>query len=292
MKEREKKLKEADYTIKKEDTECGDEYFVQGTGSQLCRSTTCKKTGEVCVDQKNAQGVRIGSACERGMLGGTITAPNSLLCTDLRKWKIIENKIQLLAMCRNGKIIPIDIIGIAATEDGIASQGGQKYAFPHSGKIRTACKDEGPLDDNLLGFYLGAEINDEGYLTGGFCPGLTGSTGCDDWHAIGKNGAKSHECGVNLAKVAYEILHTGTRPNCDGLSGVADCSCGYISDRDVIVQTAAVSRSFRDHLFTREELEKGFTCNIAITRTEFPALDNSRGYVLCHEDDTDCMENQ
>ena len=88
----------------------------------------------------------------------------------LRKWKIIENKIQLLAMCRNGKIIPIDIIGIAATEDGIASQGGQKYAFPHSGKIRTACKDEGPLDDNLLGFYLGAEINDEGYLTGGFCP--------------------------------------------------------------------------------------------------------------------------
>ncbi len=263
------------------DAACGTSYYAKGAGSQQC-------TGLMCPDKQTCSILNDGSrACKTGMLSGTITAQQELLSTELQG-NIIDNNLTLIAICNNGRLEEIDDIDIGV-KDRDGNDHNQSYLFPYNYKIETACSQE----EGLVGFFLGAEINDEGSgILGSFAPGSLVSAGIDDWHAIGKqfqttDQTVSHSCHDNLSLRAFELLHNGGVADCRSDEAVDICSCAGISQPSDIKRLIATP-SFVKQLITREELKKGFTCDIHITRLAFPAIDN----IDLVEDDTDCFEYQ
>jgi len=269
------KLAEADFSIDTQtQTECGNHYFVEKTGGQTCQSLRCD-TGKVCLenDDKNYY-------CTPAVLAGTISGSLGLICSeDLSDGKIVDN-LKLIAVFKDGDI-----------EEIKERNGLRRYVFSKSlvGKIEELKKDK----RGLVGFYLGAEINDEE----GFGCELMGH-GCDDWFAIGKTSANSYSCRLNLGKLGYSLL-TGESPICKGEAGPSNCSCAAIS-KDKDMAKLASNKNFTNHLLTADELLAGYRCDIYITRVEFPDLDNgdsvggcySDAYILSPDEPTHCWKYQ
>lgn len=268
---------------------CGWEYYVEGAGGLTCKGRVCGK-GQVCLSD-NTAGLETSYACKEGLLGGSVGPSKGFLCAGDLAVDVIDDNLQLVAVCKNdGDIEKVEDINV-----GEAQEGGKEapfYIFPISvkSKIDSVCSGHG----GLVGFYLGAEINDESGAAGIACPGMEFSTGCDDWHAIGKG--SPGKCDVNLADVANKVF--GKDPNaCYSHPSAENCSCGSISDEDKI-EKLVQDPTFVSHLITKEELLAGYQCDIDIDREDFPAISNWTIWIptpvtTCElDDDTDCGEDQ
>ena len=110
------------------------------------------------------------------------------------------------------------------------------------------------------------------------------STGCDDWFAIGKS--SPHNCDLNLTKFAYKVVY-GQEGNCTGKNYY--CSCSGL-DTKPEVQVFLSNPSLTQNLISLDELQGGYYCNIEISRSEFPAMDNFALPILysCEPDPTAC----
>jgi len=251
------------------EAKCGTHYFVKGGGALTCVGINCAEEGKACTGDANTSQYK----CLKAALAGKIEADDTIVCNDLTE-NIIDKELQLIAMFKNGELEVIDKI--------ILVDGARNYLFSVNvnREIIAAEKDK----KDLVGFYLGAEINDE---RGPACAIVAG--GCDDWHAIGKS--NDNVCDVNLGKLGSEKLFKNTTLNCAGSTGVDRCSCASISN-PFNVKILAIDSDFTKHLFTAKELIAGYTCNININRAEFPDLDNKSGWVLCDYDRTKCNQYQ
>lgn len=253
--------------------QCGKRYVVEGGGSQSCTGLACQP-GYACVGGQQNAGEN-GYVCIPGMLVGTISAPSGL-CSN-NTGNIIDNDLKLIAMCKDGNAVQVAEIDVP--------DNGRQYAFPQASNLKSVCGTE----TNLAGFYLGAEINDETGGFGAFCQGSTLASGCDDFHAIGRQGPGSHECSANLAKIYNS--KTGAA-DCTGPNGVKHCSCGAISAETKIRAMANDVQFVENHLISLADLSKdgGFSCNITVNRIDFPALEN--GVLSCEFDNSKCSEEQ
>lgn len=280
-------------------TVCGKDYFVEGTPDLTCKGRFCESS--ICVNLKEND----KPSCFQGLLGGTIGAPKQFLCDDELAGNIIDDNLKLIAVCSSGDIEEIEELDL----DTFSGKNARWYIFGHDASHAAAIKksiDEykngkcSEKDGNkLVGFYLGAEINDEGGGIGGKIPWCNVnilSSGCDDWHAIGKSSVG--ECDVNLSIEVFEASFKSS-PDCAlEPEGAVACGCSGISqDKDMKLLTSLPN--FTEFLITEEELSKSFTCNIMIDRTNFPALSNGSPLkgVVCENlnpksDNTSCWYHQ
>jgi len=260
------------YSVDSKQAVCGEQYYVQNGGAITCTGSFC---GEklVCLNQGGG-----AAPCQPGALGGRISGSTGMIICPGDIVEPINNRIKLIAVCKSGNIDEVDSITI--------TKSGQKnYLFKYSATLDNELAGNSCAPgDPLRGYFLGVEVNDDGGLMGNFCPGTGGSTGQSDWHAIGRIPG-THNCSVNLAKLAYRIKES-KNPNCSGDSGISFCSCSSISLDDLMSKLVAkkdeeggkeeyVNQEFVNSLISYEDLKQGFSCNISISRSEFPALDNS-----------------
>ncbi len=254
---------------------CGKQYYVKKSGGAICKGDVCDP-GNVCYQNKDLK--EEFPKCVVGMLAGTIKGDPGFFCSDLDD-NIFDNNLMLIAMCKDGDLERVDDLDLP--------DKARNYMFEPN-NLSGVCGGK----DNLAGFYLGGETNDEG---GGFygssCPANPASSGCDDWHAIGKN--TGGECVVNLGTLGYKILNS-VAPDCEADYGKR-CSCAAISDEPNI-KILASNSEFVKSLISLEELQKGFVCNITIMRSNFPGLNNDSKWnpiQNCSGDDnTDCWDDQ
>ena len=130
-----------------------------------------------------------------------------------------------------------------------------------------------------LNFFLAAEVNDEGGGTGKVKEGTVFSSGCDDWYAIGRAGKGSHECSVNLAKVANRLTNAFPGVDCKTKFDLGGCSCAFTAYTDMTGELYE-NKGSDGYFITAEELNRGFICDLNINRSEFPSLDNTNKW-LC-----------
>lgn len=258
---------------------CGKEYFVEGSAltclGRSCNRGVCMDSGEVDVKSKPVY------KCDNGILGGKISADKPLMCGDLTG-AIFDNNIMLIAICKNGG--DIEKVWDKNLVDKNKGEKTGRYLIPRTiePQIESACSSRG----GPVGFYLAGEINDEGTTLGviDFCSGNPLASGCDDWHAIGISSPGS--CNFNLANAAQKILLG--KPNiCAKTDDSKLCSCGSFSDESKILKISQ-DPEFLKHLISKEDLLKGYVCDIFIDRSVFPRLNNS--CVL--DDDSDCWDDQ
>lgn len=275
----------------KSKTECNKSYFPQNGGGKVCLGLACSK-GQIC-------GGAIGNKskdCVPGVVGGVVSAdPGLLTCSTEFAKAIIDGPIYLIAVHASGNIDNVGKIQNPKSN----TDDARLYLIPKEGDSAGEIFDKisaSEKSDNtpIVGFYLGAEINDEGGgLTGEICPGSKPSAGCDDWHAIGISAP--HQCDTNLAFVAGKVLGS-TPPDCIGSTRAFLCSCSTISSDKIMREHLANNPEFVSHLIKKEELERGYPCGIYITRSEFPALDNggifSTNSCTFLPDPTWCWNNQ
>mgnify|MGYP007094902143 CR=1 FL=1 len=269
-------LAQGAFSIDPKVAHCGDKFFTEDGMGLTCLGMGCDP-GNVCVTElTDIQTTEY--TCKEGMIAGKISSDRDFLCTDLGG-NIFDNNLLLIAMCKDGDIEKV--------WDKDLPDSARSYIVPFKRNLETICGSP----DNLAGFYFGGEVNDEGGgLFGSFCPGVTGSSGCDDWHAIGKSVA--HRCNINLGKLGTAIL-TGTQPSCGG-DNVKACACSAISD-EPNVKELAKNPSFVSHLISLEDIKSGgYVCDIEINRSDFPGLDNSSSFSgeCSADDDTDCWDDQ
>lgn len=246
--------KNAEFTIEPKLAKCGDDFFFSSGGGLTCEGNFCNE-GQVCLQHDD----KLPPKCELGSLGGNISANAQIFCNDLQTGRIIDNNLKLIAICSDGDLEEVKDIDVPAP--------GRVFVFSNiQDTVERVC------DGNPIGFYFGAEVNDESSGAGGqICPGMAGSGGNDDWFAIGKT-PNSHFCNVNLAQQATAII-TGSRSDCDGDNGNDFCSCGAISDPDTL-KYVKDNEDFTNFLIKKEDLLRGFRCDINISRNEFPRLTN------------------
>lgn len=271
----------AKFNIPGKEAKCGDLHFAAENSDNVCIGLACPE-GETCVAVDGTP-----SICKSAVLSGRVTAEKGILCEgDLQKSVIIDNDLELIALCKNGKVEEITEIDVP----GVTKEMVYTFDGGLIGRIGSACKSGvGGGAKNVLGFFLGAEVNDES--TGFFCPGSPLTAAYDDWHAIGKTTKTSNTCTVNLGKLAYSLVEGGQPPSCKGDDGLENCSCAAITYKPNSKSPSRIQRikenpAFVDHLITYEELEKGFRCDIHINRAEFPRLDQDN----FSDDDSDCFE--
>lgn len=263
------KYKNAKYDTESLKAKCASYYFLEGGGDKPCAGAVCDNPRQACVyglDNK------LQYQCVDASLAGRISASLQFICSDL-EGDIFDNNLLLIAMCPDGDIEKIADLDLP--------DSARSYAFPNSLKtgIESACGGK------PAGFYLGGEINDEGGGWFGRCPGSPGTSGCDDWHAIGQS--SPGKCDLNLGSLGYKLLEKKDTVDCNGSNGKDFCSCGTISD-EPLIERLSTMENFTKHLISRDQLLKGFQCDIVINRSEFPALDNS----CTLDDDTDCWDDQ
>ena len=271
------------FTTEPADAKCGIEYYVEGGGEVTCFGSVCDE-GSLCMpsekkDPKTKKEIRV---CQQGVLGGGVSSPKSLMCSDLTG-NIIDSSLTLIAVCKETSFN----YNLEEVVELTLPTGARSYLFEPTviNKIKNACSNRG----GVVGFYLGADVNDEGGGLGGqFCPGVMTASGIDDWFAIGKSAPGSHLCSSNLAKVAFDIFMP-RKPDCAN-QGPRDCSCGTLS-QTAVVKKLIQNSTYIQYLFTKEELLGGYFCDIIIDRNNFPALDNTATWNNM-KFDTDCFWGQ
>lgn len=231
----------------KDKTACGEKFLIPDGDSKTCQGQFCKETTygpNVCAQFSK------GYACVVGVLSGEITSPSV-------PFPYIDNNLSLIGVCNeDGKEVVVETIDVAKDNAG---KKLQNYVFKSKpAEIKSKMEKECPK--GVKGFFLGAEVNDEG---GGF----TGA-GCDDWFAIGRSGSM---CNTNLSKALL-----GHAPK----NNIA-WSCANLSFSSNGKPPYNASLIPNSNLIPFDELLKGTSCNIQLDRGEFPALINSvKTYLL------------
>ncbi|MBU0661049.1 pilin [Patescibacteria group bacterium] len=246
------------FTIKQEDTSCGSEYFIGNTNGQVCSGTMCSP-GKLCYYPTKTGNIADQRTCIPAVIGGNIQGVANIIGSKGSLHNPID-QVDLIVICNDGtlgKILPKpptestkkDTYQFTITKTGIDKISN--YCSSHSG---------------VAGYYLGAETNDSDNLIG---------TGIDDWHAIGKNSADSHECSINLGAIGFGLLNNRS-PNCSNeIEAAKECSCATINKRGDM-QKLLKNPDFTQHLITEDDLKQGFLCNIKVARSVFPHLDGTQ----------------
>lgn len=267
----------ANFTQAPKEAKCGNEFFIQKGNGFTCRGVACPRKGEACHYPSPLSNNAKEPSCVTANFTASLSAPARIMCGDLES-TIIDGEMGIIALCKSGEI---HYLGGDDLEEGDFEIriGGISDA-----KIDSICGSY----SGLSGFYIGAQINDEG---GGFlgkqCPGNSFSAGEDDWHAIGLTAPGSNTCSVNLGSLGFELLFS-KKPDCESRGSYDrtwNCNCGTISGNDR-VKKLATNPDFIKHLITREELKQGKFCKIHISRNDFPDIDNN-----ALKDQTSCYAN-
>jgi hypothetical protein len=244
-----------DWTVPPKNAECGFEYLTEPGRDKSCQGSSCDP-GKVCVKEEESQ----PSKCTKGVLAGKIEM-KGIFNPD----QIIEDDMLLIALCEDGSTVEAFDIN---SQQG--SDGNEFYVFTEKPRSNICAGHSG-----LVGFYIAAEINDQ----------RTGEPAYDDFHAIGRQKAGSSQCSVNLSMKVWKKAS----PNLKCLNGSDNWRCGCEGFADFIDDHLSKLKALmpelkKDNLFSLEELEKGsLTCDILITRTEFPMMDDNTTSSDCTE---------
>lgn len=237
---------------------CGKRFYMKDGGPNACFGDYCP-SGNVCVDFDYVKKPpKQKYYCQPGVLAGNIAGSLGIFGAPVVD---AGNNFRLLGLCKDGDIVSINEIDV----DWV----GKSYTFEAGLDLEGACGKK----DNLAGFYMGIEVNDETGLTGRLGEGFNGSWGTDDWHAVGQTDPGSHDCSVNLSRIAYSVLTNNTM-DCSS-SKNTQCSCSFIDGlgKDLRKQLAQ-NTAFTQHLLSLEDLKRGYLCNVTVSRSQFPAMDN------------------
>lgn len=237
---------------------CGRNFFMQDGGQTTCKGDVCE-SGKICVDYES-QNPDDPFACVDGMLAGKIGGNAGGM-----SGVVVDNNVQLIAVCDNGDIQLVDEIDVnsAVTKN---KEAYQSYRFANESVV-----DICGADHKLMGFYLGVEVNDEAGVLGAYMEGVPFvSNGIDDWYAVGQLSPGSHNCSVNLSDLGLTVV--GVDHICSEMSNA--CSCAGISKDELIIKLVE-QQGFIDRLISLDELQKGYSCKITINRGQFPAVNNS-----------------
>lgn len=244
------------FEVDRNATKCGGSYFIEGEQGLTCSGTACGPR-EVCVRRRQD----VVPQCSRGILSGNLSSVGEFFLDPSEL--IADNDIYIVAMCNNGHT---EIVLGSDTEK--SADGTEYYIF--SENLPTDVCDD---DDDVLGFYLAVEINDEsGFL----------DNGKDDFHAIGRTpGTKT--CNVNLSKFAYKAINQALTCTRD----VSDkrCGCEGVADLSVTDKFQTYKDQIKKLLITKEELSGtvGNICDISVSRDEFPDLTGGNRSGECDE---------
>jgi hypothetical protein len=260
---------------------CGKRFFMKDAGVNTCYGDVClpdqSGNAQLCTDLPyNGKPVTKRYYCRPGFVAGSISGNAGGATGQVVEGQWDGGNVQLLALCNNGKI------------EEAAWVNSESTLSPHSFVITSRNLVEGiALKDHCLndregiaGFYLGVNANDQAgcfaRLTG--FEGTGGSCGASDWFAIGESSPGSHQCDFNLARAMREKFIGLNNTNVVVTPGECgygnlECTCGFFSNAHVAF-TAAKNPELRSHLIPLSALEKGYTCNVVINRSEFPAADN------------------
>lgn len=238
---------------------CGKRFYLKDGDKNTCYGDVCKD-GEMCLNGISAESAK-PYGCYSGMLAGRITGTfgvGSLAAVQP------GYQLQLLQLCNNGPVIRKGEIEYGKYGD--SNQGGT-YIFPPYSNINKDCEDEG----GTAGFFLGVQVSDQtGGPTGRLVENAPGSTGKEDWFAVGQTASSSHDCSFNLGSFARQFNDDQYGPGCgeDGLQ----CACSWATSPwgayNILTQGG------RAHLISLSDLEKGYRCDINITRNAFVPTDN------------------
>ena len=247
---------------------CGSQ-FLPPDSAQVCYGHFCGDgTRQVCT--KFGEDKKKPYVCRDGYLAGKIMGFGDTL-----KIKTVDGPIKLLALCADGSVKEADKIA-DALPDIDQSKKPPQYIFKGANRqaLKDICDYFGPPK-----FFLAAEVNDEGGGTGKVKEGTVFSSGCDDWYAIGRAGKGSHECSVNLAKVANRLTNAFPGVDCKTKFDLGGCSCAFTAYTDMTGELYE-NKGSDGYFITAEELNRGFICDLNINRSEFPSLDNTNKW-LC-----------
>lgn len=240
---------------------CGMQ-FLPPDSAQVCYGHYCS-AGQVCTKFDADKNKNKPYVCRDGYLAGRITGFGDTL-----NIKTTDGPIKLLALCADGTVKKADEIADSEVDYSLKPPG---YIFKGTDRnsLKNICGSFGPPK-----FFLASEVNDEGGVAGKAMEGAPFSYGCDDWMAVGRAGKGSHECSVNLAKVANKISNAFPGVDCQKKFDLGGCSCAFTSYTDM---TGALyeDKSAEGYFITAEELNRGFICDLSINRSEFPSLDNT-----------------
>lgn len=265
----------------KDTATCGEEYFFESGNGFTCKGNFCERKnnkGYVCYEKDPGE----GEDCYQAMIAGSISAPEGLFCKGDLAESIIDENLELMVICKDGSIH-------STKKFQELPAGARSYIFHYWSGIDNACAGS---NQGVAGFYFEAEINDErGGAGGNLCPGNPFTFGTDDFHAIGRSTKGSSQCDINLGILAA-TLADGKAPDCSGDDAPEDnCGAEALKPHTRSEQTDPTNLfairhieidrmkkivnnpEFTDHLFTKDELFNGTTCNIVIDRSQFPALD-------------------
>lgn len=261
--------------------ECGYN-FALSNNNQTCLGLSClppgqrvaaglnQPSGKICAPtlvNKNfvyncAPGILAGTISGQAgfFAGGDLTGANAQAESAGTESDDLIDVIKLIALCADGTIDEVASIG-----DSFRGLDGpdpnNTYLVP-----ATASNIDNACQGTAVGFYLGAEINDE---TFGLGAGSNTSAGEDDWFAVGQAHPGSHQCNVNLSKLAVKTVD-GIEPKC----ALNECTCALLSDKE-IGAAIAKNEEFKKHLISPVEIRGGYVCDITITRSTFPSADNA-----------------
>ncbi len=251
------------YSLTYDDSfKCGNRYFVQDGGKQLCLGDVCDP-GQLCVNFGNSD-PKNPYHCDQGLVAGNIVGTAGGV-SDIQ----IDNNLELIALCTDGaqkKISTIDVNNQSVPH---------AYIFKDSKSQLDACGGK----EKTAGFFFIAEVNDEtggtGHILEGIDAQLLGfiptSWGEDDGHLVGESGPGSRDCSVNLATLGNRI--TQQFPLCELAPSYAACAADFLvySSHDNM-KILANNPDFTRHLITYDELQRGFQCDLNIDRGEFRAM--------------------
>lgn len=215
-------VKDADYTLKQEETACGESYYVKGFGDFTCAGLMCPGGKGIChkcsAPGDCAEGTKKGaSVCEEGNFGGNISytdcryvnAIHLFAVCDGLSWKypyVVKSPNVFTGKIENMPFEPasdaiIDIgsrdwtsseknfnkTSVASTED----KGSKRYLWNLTqediDKAVSGCAaSKGPqgAGNGVTGFVLGIKFQDPGVTTAVSCGSIFSN---DDYAIVGKN---------------------------------------------------------------------------------------------------------
>lgn len=233
---------------------CGARFFAENAGTVTCIGDYCPNTGEICVNLGEDPADPQKFYCKRTIMAGKIsgTAGGS---TGI----VIGNDMELRVICKDGEDVKVEGIDV--------DNNTKTYEFLSLVSGLDRCGGT----ENIVGFYLAAEVNDETGCTGRIIhEGGTFSCGIDDWHMVGRvPGAR--DCSVNLGRIRDEI--TKEFPVCVSNDPRKFCKGEFWSESSKENRLALiVNQEFTKYLFNYNEMSKGINCHLTINRSDFPAF--------------------
>lgn len=240
---------------------CGKRFFIKDGGETTCFGNYCDP-GNVCVnfgsgDTSNPNKYYCADGMLAGRIAGTVGGSSGIQ---------IDNNLGLFVLCKDGKVEEI-----GKELDVPTDKKPQQYKFPLP---NTSVADHCSGEKNIVGYYFGAEGNDETGGSGKLGEGGLFAAGTDDWYAVGREPG-SNICDVNLSRIAFSLTSSEIQ-NAWAKIKLNDACSFFAHGSKLWGEALANKPEVISRLITLDELKKGFTCDIIMDRDSFPAINNTQ----------------